>query len=316
MRIPAAEWNKLRAHVVRHAHAIPGAACSVTRAATGTILRGEPNAFRWRHPWFVSPSWDGKQWTATVRPGFVNGVSPTIDGTPLCATPPPVLHLPVTEVSSAPPPFFAALGVRDPMEGIRFSSSQVQIVDESWRDAFRPPPRRLARCDISLSIARPALGGAVGLQDAASTGQSLNWTPSIDSTILDSRGTRPIIQASKNFEPPRQPTALDRLMGTAIDPQEDAVLLSTVFLLSPPQYDGPVDGSWAPYVQHACFWNLAHASRHAEAPDPKPITLATGLVGGMFDGLFNQLLAPGNEHADRIHAAFASQSHEGKFWTI
>lgn len=33
---------------------------------------------KWRHPWFTRASWDGKrkQWTATVKPGFVNGNAP------------------------------------------------------------------------------------------------------------------------------------------------------------------------------------------------------------------------------------------------
>jgi hypothetical protein len=93
-------------------------------------------------------------------------------------------------------------------------------------------------------------------------------------------------------------------------------LLATVFLLSPAHFEGPVDGTWEPFVKHALFWNLSHAPRVAKIADPKPIRLYTGLVGGMFDGLFNQLLAPSNEASGRLAAAVESRSQEGRFWTI
>lgn len=319
MSLPAREWNKLLKWLALHAEPLPGENCRVSRSVNGTSLVPTPAAFRWRHPWQVSPEWDAveKRWVATVRAGFVNGIDPTIGGVPLCATPQPRIALPVQEFLLAPPRFFEALGARDPTEGFQLGGSTgVQIVDESWKDAFRPPPRRLARCDVSLSVARAGLDSNVTLEDGSATGQYIDWTPSLNSTLLSLRGARPVVQASAMFEPPRTPTLLERMMGTASDAQEDALLLATVFLLSPANFEGQPDGSWTPYVRHACFWNLAHAPRVAKIADSKPITLYTGIAGGMFDGIFNQLLAPGNEASDRIAAAFQSQSPEGRFWTI
>lgn len=319
MKIPAREWNKLLAWLVRNAHPLAGENCRISRRSSGTMIMPDARAFRFRHPWQVTPAWNAetKSWWATVRPGFVNGTDPTIDGVPITATPAPWLGLPFDEISGAPPKFFADLGVRDPDEGFRTGGSTgVQIVDESWRDDFRPAARRLAKCDVSLSVARAALDGAPTAQDAGATGQNIDWTPSINTGLLDSRGARPVLQASAAFSPPKTPSLMDRLMGTASDPQEDAILIATVYLLSPANFDGPINGSWTPYIKGACFWNLAHAPRVAKLGDATPIRLATGLAGGMFDGFFNQLLAPGNDAADRIAGAMASQSSEGRFWTV
>jgi hypothetical protein len=317
--ISAREWNKMRSWCIQHQNPLPGKTCRLTRTATGVFLQPDVGAFRWRHPWHVQPEWNAKKnyWQTTIRPGFVNGIDPTINGIPLASDPAPAIVLPVAELGKKPIPFFERLGVRDPWEGIRLGGDfGVQIIDESWKDAFRPPPRRLAQCDIVLSIARAGLDGAVTIQDAASTGQRIDYTPRLNTTLLDSQGARPIIRAIAEFKKPTIPTLLERLMGEITDPQEDAMLLATVFLLSPPNYEGPIDQAWTPYVRHACFWNLAYATRAAKIDDPKPITLFTGLVGGMFDGFFNQLLAPGNEAVDRIRGAINSISPEGKFWTI
>ncbi len=34
----------------------------------------------WQHPWFTIPSWTGKRWAVTVKPGFVNGWDPLCPG--------------------------------------------------------------------------------------------------------------------------------------------------------------------------------------------------------------------------------------------
>jgi|GEM_PF-5189255 len=51
------------AYVARHAVAMPGVNCRITRTANGSTLRPDASAFRWRHPWHrpaVAPATDWK----------------------------------------------------------------------------------------------------------------------------------------------------------------------------------------------------------------------------------------------------------------
>ena len=60
MTIPAHEWNALMAEL---------------RQCLPLTVREEASGGGRGHPWQISPAWDAatKRWTATIKPGFVNG---------------------------------------------------------------------------------------------------------------------------------------------------------------------------------------------------------------------------------------------------
>jgi hypothetical protein len=330
IRIPAREWNSLSDHVRRHGVLYPGENCRITRHADGIRLTPDHRAFRWAHPWQVTAYWDTKQnhWRARMKAGFLDGEDPILAGgtspdiepdadVPLLARDATFL-LPIALWQIKPPAYFARLGVRDPLEGFQAGGSTgVQIVDESWRDEFRRPPRQLARADIVLSKARAALSGEVS-QAAVGSGFDVLYTPAYNTSLLDQRGARGRIYSTPIFEPPKKPGLIERLLGDYTEPQEDLLHIATVWLLSPAgDTESPIGPSWEPYYQHHCFWNLAHAAPLPEIPrTPRPITLATGLAGGIADAAFQSILAPGNDAAANITAALTAVSPEGKFYSV
>jgi len=334
---PALEWNALVASLIRHAHPIPGDNCRITRESRGTALRPDMRAFRWQHPWQCTAFWDAdrKQWRSRIRPGFLDGQDPVIpDGADpkrkaesepdLPDTDAPILepgasvNLPLAPWSLRPNRYFERLGVRDPMEGFRAGGGMgVQIVDESWRDALRPEPRQLYRCDIVLSKARPGMSGEVTLLPTAS-GNAAIFTPSYQTTRLDQVGPRGRITATPLFAPTPPPTLSERLAGDFNEAQEDQLHLATIWLLSPPGDLVSKPGQqWEPHYQHHVFWNLAHTAPLPVIPRiPPPITLGTGLLGGLADSIFNQMLAPGNDAAANISTALNAVSPAGKFHSV
>lgn len=331
--IPATEWNRLLSFVRRYAVPLAGENCTLAETQTGTIIRAKALATGWRHPWQLLPEWDAERKTWVVRfvPGFLDGLDPVLVGgidpekTETSAKRREDISildgaLPITPApwTKAPPPFFAKLGVRDPMEGISTGGAMgIQISDESWRDEFRPEPRSLAKVDIILRKARAALSG--GVQNvAAGSGFNVIYQPSYNTTLLDQLGARGRISAVAEYAPPPPPTLLDRLMGNYEEPQEDIFHLSRLWFLSPPgSTGGGVDETWEPMPQHFVNYNLRCVAPLPEIPRiSQPITLATGLAGGMFDPMFNAMLAPGNDAAQQINSALQTVSTAGKFHTV
>ncbi len=323
MKFRASRWNRVIGPLsAARAHA--GKFARVARTGAGTILSADEDAQRWPHPWKVSAFWSGPQkcWLATVRPGFVNGLDPTIGGVPLLDLDAGQgLVLPLSAWAEGKPPvFFAALGVLDPMEGFSINGERVAIVDTSWQDAFRPVRRYLWLCDIQLSVARLGLSGDVQIVDGLGTsGNVAIYSPALQSSLVDSRGPRAVLQAVSRFQPQRKPDLLEKVLGSWTDPQEDILHVARVWLLSPPgatEADKP-DQTWQPLPQHFAFWNLAHAARIAKIPRTiPPITLVTGLAAGVGDRINAAMLAPMNDDIQRVNAAMQSVTPEGRFWTV
>lgn len=324
MRFPAKLWNGVVPPLVRE-KALAGRNVLITSTRTGTILHADEQAAKPPHAWQCLPYWhDGKKrWETTVRPGFVNGQDASIRGVPLLDMEPGDLGLvlPLVEVATRPPRFFSLLGVRNPLDTTTSVSATggVTIIDDSWKDAYLPPPRQLFSCDIQLSVARMGMAGEVHIDDATgASGRVASFYPRPLTSLLQSRGARPELQAVPMFQPQMPPTLLERMLGTWVDPQEDILHLARIWLLSPPEWDGgPPDDSWAPFAQHFCWWNLAHATRMPQGPIPtNPIQLFTGLAGGLADGIFNQILSANNDATQHVLAAMQTVTAEGRFWTI
>lgn len=331
--IPHWIWNQK--YVEPHAAcvALPGARTRVSYTPQGQIIDLTSNAL-WRHPWFTDPRWNAKtkQWEATVRSGFISGEDPLVPGIPspfdkekdcdLVDNP----VIPLNSFRSVPgegdplPPFFKALGVREPKNDLSISAVGGVTFDTTEREDENPlPPRALVAMDFYIAVARATYQGDVTVSDVSgTTGQVVDYSVSFDTTQLDQKGSRPRLQQASKFPEIRPPTFAERLLGTFQDEGEDRILVSTVFLLSPPNVlDSPLDGTWTPYVKHNTFWNLSHVARNLPPARPaKPIRLFTGLLGGLADLIFNQALTPLNELADKVNNAVTTTSNEGKFWSI
>lgn len=114
---------------------------------------------------------------------------------------------------------------------------------------------------------------------------------------------------------------MDRLMGSAVEPQTDEIKIATLWMVSPPNPEGGEDaipdGTWVAYPQYSVFWNLAHAPRRmVPSKPPEPITLRTGLIGGLADSIFAALLAPVNDAYSQIYAFLNASTFKGEFWTV
>lgn len=317
----SALWNRTVPPVVR-AQARAGRDVFLAETSSGTTIHADERAAQWQHPWRVSAWWHEKlkQWRATVFPGFVNGQDAAIKGVPLLDDDGgDGLHLPLGEIAAPPPRYFSALGVRDPDSGFSVDGDRVQIIDESWKDSMRPPPRKLYFADIQLSVARMGMAGAVQIEDVTGvSGRVASFYPRPVTSLLTSRGTRPELQGVSEFMPHKPPTMLERLLGSWVDPQDDILHVARVWMLSPPEWEeGPPDASWVPVPQQHCWWNLAHATRMPQIPRPfQPIRLFTGLAGGLGDSIGNQILAPLNDKMQQVEAAMQTVTAEGRFWTI
>lgn len=324
--IPVEIWNHA-VRALRRGRARAGRHCLLLELPDGTLVSADPSA-AWQHPWFTVPTWDGKQWTATVKPGFVNEWDPTISGLPKSKEDPTdaeMLSLPsiplqgfrrIPSVGDRLPPFFKALGVLDFFEGASVDASG----NVSLKKMPEPtqPPRGLVAMDFFVSVARATYQGHVTITDASGvTGQVADYSVSYNTDQLSRLGTRARLRQAERFIPVRTPTLAERLLNQFQDDGEDRTLISTVYFLSPPdKVNGVPDQTWTPFVQHHQFWNLCHRARNEPpAKPPSPIRLYTGLLGGWGDLIFNQLLTPLNELSQTASNAVATTDNAGKFWS-
>lgn len=349
--IPAETWNGMIREVMR-ARVIAGIGCGTEQTPGGCILSGSGTG-NWRHPWKVSARWrydatiqpQGGAWVATIWPGFVNARDVTITQN---RKPAPqsadaeTVEVPLTDEQ---PPELVFGGFRDPAapSGIEESESGDLIVKpgEGYPKFFEqlgvvpvakggkglealdsePDPdrtRQIRACDIALITPRMAARQTVTVLDPLTDAQSVDISTAFDNTALRNARSAHWLIATTKWEPPMQPTAEDKLMGTAVEPQTDEIKIATLWLVSPPDAgseDEP-DETWTPYPQHFVFWNLNHASRAQMPGKPQqPITLHTGLLGGIADSIFNALLSPVNDAYAQISAYLDAADFTGMYWS-
>ena len=348
--IKAETWNDL-IRVVLRARVVAGIGCETKQTSNGCILSGSGTG-RWRHPWQVSARWRyddsiqplGGQWVGMVWPGFVNAGDVTIEveratGTkgetkrvpvPLTDEDPPELELGGLRDPAAPAGVEASLDgdvIVKPGEGYPKFFEQIGVVPvakggkglealDSQPDPIRT--RQIRACDVVLITPRLAARQTVDVRDPLTDAQSVDISTAFDNTALRNAKSAHWLIATAKWTPPVGPTDLDKLMGTAVEPQTDEFKLATLWLVSPPNAgsDAVPDETWTPYPQHFVFWNLNHASR-AQMPGapPQPITLHTGLLGGIADSIFNELLSPVNDAYAQISAYLNAANFTGLYWT-
>lgn len=349
--IKADTWNGMIREVMR-AHVIAGVGCETKQTPGGCILGGSGTA-DWRHPWKVSARWKyddsiqpaGGTWVATIWPGFVNAQDVTISQkrktapqsadagsveVPLTDEDPPDLGIGDFRDPAAPssmeesesgdiiikpgegyPKFFEQLGVVPVAKG----GTGLEALD-SEPDPSRT--RQIRACDIALITPRMAARQTVTVLDPLTDAQSVDIGTAFDNTALRNAKSPHWLVALSKWTPPMQPTDEEKLMGTAVEPQTDEIRIATVWMVSPPDAgseDQP-DETWTPYPQHFVFGNLNHASR-AQMPSapPQPIKLVTGLLGGLADSIFNQLLSPVNDAYAQISAYLGAADFSGIYWS-
>lgn len=336
--IKASTWNSWVSRL-RAARPLGGLGVEVIDTASGTLLSADPTG-GFEHPWKLHPLWRDEAWRIYARPGFVNGVDATItmerDGksqdiglteedrpflSPGWRNPLKSLGVAASlagDVFDLPaegyPKFFETIGVRPADAGSRaVQPYDPQIAEERTRE--------LRACDIVLITPRVATNQQVDIHDPFSESQAVSISTVFNDSYARSVTSKYRLVAVAKWEPPQEPTAMDRLMGTAEEPQTDEIKIATLWMVSPPSPEGgedaEPDGSWVAYPQYSVFWNLAHAPRRfVPSKPPEPITLRTGLIGGLADSIFASLLAPVNDAYNQIYAFLNASTFKGEFWTI
>lgn len=332
--IPAAHINEL-IQKMASARPQPGVSCKIRMTSSGYAIDAVSSENQISHPWQTKVAWDTelKKWVATILPGFVNGIDPTASvlnaqtkkmvATPLTNQPRIPISALVDRTADSGytiPRFFSQLGAS--LDKSVQINSQTQIVQGENGAGWR----RLLSSDLYLSIARIAVNGTIQINDATGTsGSVVSYVPEFDLTALRKYGNRPRLMQVGNLKEKQALTAQQRIVGSITgqaqsDFPEDQLLVATIFFLSPPGTDSgaALDETWTAYVSHNLFYNLCHASQsiaNVKSP-PGPITIFTGLAGGLGDAIANQDLATINDAASALSSGLINVSQEGRFWTI
>ncbi|EDY16675.1 hypothetical protein CfE428DRAFT_5788 [Chthoniobacter flavus Ellin428] len=340
-----------------HSHAPsltrPAANSALALSELGEAIAARPSN-QFKHPWFTTPSWSGsaQQWVATVQPGFVNEACPIYRATvaeqqavgnpweinpltgepffsasvfnsqqstlnsqlsvdlPLYLTPAIALNFYGIgwdgDGNAGVPDFFVQLGAARLPAG--------KSVDTA------PPPdnlRLLRACDIWLHQPRSGLTSSVDLNPSGFiTGQG-----SVQQTLsIASPAPSDVLRVlAGTFQPIDQTAAIDPLSGDYTEPNFDELLISTVYLLSPP--NTPIgtepDGSWTPYVRHNLFWNLQWAQPFFQPISNDPGTpFIPPLAGGVAQIAIGFLASSINDAAQQALNILQGHSMAGSFWTI
>lgn len=330
----------------------PGANCRVQWLAHAQLIEGTPGAV-WRHPWFTTAEWRaddsaaGGGWVARVKAGFVNGVAPTMattvgnapaatldrekatkaQGVNLsnlkAAIDSPLFDSPAMSLNwraigldgdsgEVVPAFFAALGV-NAQQATTTEDADTGLINTSA--ATIPEGNRLLRaCDIVL--VRPRAGITVSISLGNIADSSVGLLVTVENQPQDTSAKAHLVARATGV----QPTVI--YGTTALDYEDtctDELLISTVYLLSPPNtpFGSDPDMSWTPYAKHAVFWNL-HWQQPLGAPsvNNNPLSLSVPYAGGVAQLTVNWLLSNVNDANEAAYAILEAHDMTGSFWTI
>lgn len=320
-------------------------------SAKGITIDADPEIV-FTHPWSCQGKYEFDEngdghWVTYVYPGFVNGrdtmiarvLPPDADGNPqpdeqvpLTDEDPAGLRLsfrnplgssgisqpddggdPLVLPGEGYPPFFETIGVKPAAVG---GSITDPASFGSAPDANRT--REIRACDVYLTTPRVASKPTITVLDPGSDASSIQ----IDTTLNTDGFLAPArhrLLATGKWSAPDEPSAVDRFLGTAQEPTTDELLIATIWVVSPENADpqDEPDGSWQAYPQSFCFWNLMHAAKSDLPPAGQPpITLQTGLAGGIADELINGLLSTVNDTLAQINAFLNATNFKGNYWTV
>jgi hypothetical protein len=338
--IPARAINELIDRMAL-ARPQPGARCLLKESAAGYSVSADDSVPLVIHPWNTTVTWNAKlkRWEGQVHAGFIGGIDPTVSvldeatgktiDAGLSGNPVILFTGFVDRTASAAggsplpiPQFFL-------QQGAGYDKSLSIGSDGQVSQGVNPPGwRRLLSLDLYLSVARIAVTGELSSSDNGDGTSTVSLHPRLNSQAVIAHGTRPRLLSIGNLKQKQEESAQQALFATYSqqayqqDVPYDELLISTVFLLSPPGTDpsAPADGSWTAYVQHSVFYNLLYAAQNVVISSPthplNPIAIYTGLAGGLGDAIANKILQPINDAAAALQAGLAQIAQKGFFWTI
>jgi hypothetical protein len=213
------------------------------------------------------------------------------------------------------PQFFLDLGVaKAPRQ-----PSPEDLLDGLSNPTDSAPPadlRLLRACDLWLHQPRLALTSDITLQPGPATGIS-NVTQTLGLRSPAPNDALRILQGT--FTPFTSfRGGIDPLAGDYEEPAYDELLISTVYLLSPPNVPlgSEPDPTWRPYVRHHLFWNLNWAQPgFRPLPDDPNVPFIPPLAGGAAQLVINFLTASLNDMTQQSLNILTGHSMAGHFWT-
>lgn len=223
------------------------------------------------------------------------------------------------------PQFFQDRGVSKPQKAIDSANAETGL-SINTADLTPPKGNRLLRaCDIFLHQPRTALTSTITVSPdggmvtgLSAVNQTLGFRAAADNDKLKIQtGTFSSAQIKLSF------TGATNLMASDYEEKNwDEILISTVYLLSPPDapLDAKPDATWQAFAKHNLFWNLLWAQ-----PAVQPvfnldifrgiIGLVSVLGGGAGLGAVNFIAASINDATQGAYNVLQAQSLEGSFWT-
>jgi hypothetical protein len=306
------------------------------------------------HAWSVDPVWDfdRKKWTAKIRAGSVNcriatitipfakasenfkkyiqTANPTKQYSPetLVKVPldfEPTIDLSWREIGGDAVALSTSAdgndGIKNVFEPVPSYFKKRGVVEAGTTNFDPNLQRKLYACDLVLSMPRPYLVNEISVFPGGSLGGSIISVDAKPVTPPDISEPPSIYATPKYVVAPIQNSFSDIFFQRFLDEPKDDLHLSTVYALSPPLGAGlgttGIDTTYSLETRYYCHYNLAHAtSRLVPRVVTPPLTLVTGLAGGIGDAIFNFILSTANDFAQATLDLFNQRSLRGMFWVV
>ena len=290
------------------------------------------------HPWQISAiyNYEKKAWQTSMLPGLVNGLPAYITmlykDMPLAAQErvdaerkekqqakagkdssfsayldegAKLTHERFRDYSGGgAPDFFKRLGVTDP-------------VTNRAGELESTATRLLKSCDVVLVQPRPSLTNRVDY-GLFGSGVQITSTPG----LFVPTNREPFVISTPLFVEKKEPPSFRSVFfNTFVDTGRDELHLSRFYLLSPqlPILKPDDLSNWQPFTKYNCHHNLVHATQQiakAKTNYEKPLTIQTGLLGGLADSIFNNLLTGGLNVANDVLSYLNQRDLAGKFYAV
>ena len=317
-----------------------GAGARITRVPGGQSIAMDSST--WHHPWhtkaYWSPVW--KEWVAVVRPGCVNGRAPSVLTTADKMKVTPSFLAPITawdgaadiaqaarlaEETQTPggtTPIYVPL-YRNPLIPLQFQELGLDIPIPSYfvrRGVTPGSGRRVMSADVILHQPRLALTSQVTFPVDLVLGTSI-VTQTLSERAAASNDALKVYSLPQLAPPQDYDPGQGDLLRSYEEQAYDETLISTVFLVSPPNATGKKpDGSWIPFTKHTLFWNLNWSQPILQQPPsasiPGALTASFSVLsGGLGQLVITSLLAPINDMMNQALNVVTAHTMAGNFWT-